>query len=95
MESPRRSRPRAGAAARGEEPTQEQGSGGSCRPGGTRAGAVCSWGMGPWCGAVWEQVLESCCLWAAPAGSVQKAGIPWEGPRGEQGQRGTVREQWR
>ena len=25
MESPRRSRPRAGAAARGEEPTQEQG----------------------------------------------------------------------
>ena len=34
-----------------------------------------------------EQFLKSCCLWAAPAGSVQKAGIPWEGPRVEQGQR--------
>ena len=93
MESPRRSRPRAGAAARGEEPTQEQGAGGSCRPGGTRAGAVCSWGMDPVgrsrVGAVPEELL--------PVGSPRRLSSegrhPVGGTRVGQGERGTVREQ--
>ena len=39
MERLHRSRPRAGAAVHGEDPTQEQGFGGSCCPWGTRDGA--------------------------------------------------------
>ena len=72
MENPHGSRPRARAAALGEEPTQEQGSGGSCHPWGTRAGAVCSWGMDPLVWTQLEQFLKSCCLWEAHTGSVHQ-----------------------
>ena len=52
MESPRRSRPRAGAAARGEEPTQEQGVWGELPPtrGGPTVGPMVQTYIGAACG---------------------------------------------
>ena len=84
MESPRRSRPRAGAAARGEEPTQEQWGWGELPP----VGDPC-WsslppdGWTPWYRPIWKQLLKSCCLWKAHTGLVWEGWHPMGGtPRG-------------
>ena len=75
------------AAAHGEPP-QEQGVWGELPP--SRGGPVLEqfapggWmdGWTPWDGAVWEQCLRSCCLWAARVGSAGEGrhpvgGTPW------------------
>ena len=90
VESPRRSRPRAAAAAMERSPRRSRGAGGSCRP---AVGDPCwsslllgdGWmdGWSPWDGAVWEQCLRSCCLWAARVGSAGEGRHPMGGtPRG-------------
>ena len=64
MESPCMSRPWAGAAARGEEPMQEQGVWGELLPVGDPCWSSLLLGDGwtPWYRAMWEQFLKSCCL---------------------------------
>ena len=81
MESPSSSRPRAGASACGEEPTHEQGVWGQLPPtcGGLVLEQFAPGGWTLWYGAVWEQFLKSCCLWAVPAGSVREGQHPVEG----------------
>ena len=67
-------------------PRRSRGSGGSCRP---PVGDPC-WsslllgdGWTPWYGAMWDLFLKSCCLRAAPAGSVREGRHPVGGtPRG-------------
>ena len=66
-------------------PRRSRGSGGELLP--TRGGPVLEQfapgGWTPWYGAMWEQFLKSCCLWAAPAGSVREGRHPVGGtPRG-------------
>ena len=84
MESPRRSRPRAGAAARGEEPTQEQGAWGELLP--TRGGPVLEqFAPGVWMDPVVRTHIWSSSGRAAACGKPTpdqfvKDCIPWVGP---------------
>ena len=77
------------SCSHGEEPPQEQGGWGELPP--SRGGPVLEqfapggWmdGWSPWDGAVWEQCLRSCCLWAARVGSAGEGRHPMGGtPRG-------------
>ena len=76
---------------------QEQGVWGELPPVGDLcwSSLLLGYGWTLWYGAMWEQFLKSCCLWAAPQDQFSKDGILWEGPHVEQGQRVTVKEQQR
>ena len=92
MEDPRQSRFRAGAAARGEEPTQEQVTWQELPPVGDPGWSSVLLMDGPrGTDPYLEQFLKSCCLWEAHAGSL------WERPHPtlEQGKRVTEKERQR
>ena len=99
------------AAAHGEPPQEQAlgqscspwrgahagagGLGGAAARGGPVLEQFAPGGWTPWYRAMWEQFLKSCCLWAAPTGSVGEGWYPMGGAHVEQGQIVTVKEKWR
>ena len=78
MESPHRSRTRAGAAAHGEEPTQEHRVWGKLLP----VGDPC-----------WSSSRRAAACGKPMQNHFGKDSIPWEGPHREQGQ-GETKKEW-